>query len=265
MGGLCTDHIEKIRDAFTRQAEKFDEYQKSLSPEEHMRLVVEQMALTGEESALEVAAGTCAFGRAIAPHVKRIVELDATDAMLAVGRREGERAGIRNAVYRNGLAEELPFPDECFDVVASRLAFHHFADAEVPFREMCRVLKRGGKLVVVDMEAREEALRGAADAWERLRDPSHVRCLSRAEFKHLAEKNHMRVSVCEMVKRPVSLNAWMDLTGVSEENRAAIRAAMAEDIAGGQKTGLEPYEQEGRIMFDHRWLRIVAEKGAGYR
>ncbi len=252
--------IQKIREEFTKQAENFNDYQKSFSQEEYNRFVLENIGLSGSDLVLEVAAGTCAFGRCIAPFVKQIVELDATDAMLEVGKREGEKAGITNAVYTNGLAERLPFPDEHFDVVVSRLAFHHFEDVDIPFREMVRVLKGGGKLVIIDMEAREKSLRDIADSFEILRDPSHVRCVSRAEFWQLAGKNHMSITYCEMIRMPVNLNAWMDVTKVSEEKRKSIQAAMAEDISGGQKTGFEPYEKEGQIMFDHRWLQIIAKK-----
>lgn len=252
--------IEKIREEFTKQAENFNEYQKSFSQEEHNQFVIENIGLADSDLVLEVAAGTCAFGRLIAPYVKRIVELDATDAMLEVGKKEAEKAGISNAVYINGLAEELPFSDESFDVVVSRLAFHHFENVDIPFREMCRVLKCGGKLVIIDMEAREESLRNIADSFETLRDPSHVRCISRMEFRQLAQKNHMNIAYCEMVLRPVRLNAWMDLTKVPEETRKLIQAAMEEDVSGGQKTGLAPYEKDGRMMFDHRWLQIIAKK-----
>ncbi|MFR4483233.1 class I SAM-dependent methyltransferase [Sellimonas intestinalis] len=53
----------------------------------------------------------------------------------------------------------------------SRLAFHHFPNPKRCFSEMARVLKTGGKLVVIDMEAAEEALRNTENEIETLRDP----------------------------------------------------------------------------------------------
>ncbi|MGI5898950.1 MAG: methyltransferase domain-containing protein [Christensenellales bacterium] len=253
-------HMEKIREEFTKQAESFDQYQKSFSREEHSRFVINNMALLKSDIVLEVAAGTCAFGREIAPHVKEIVELDSTEAMLEVGRREGEKAGISNAVYVNGLAEELPFAGGSFDVVVSRLAFHHFEDAKAPFSEMHRVLKEGGRLAVVDMEAREESLRKTADSLERLRDPSHVRCLAREEFTDMARRHGMQMEHCEMIRVPVKLADWLELTKTPEATRRFITAAMEDEICGGEKTGFEPYAREGDIYFDHLWLQIIARK-----
>ena len=175
------EQIETVRREFTKQAKNFEAYQTIFSKEEFNALAIEQMRLTGKERALEVAAGTCAFGRAIAPHVAHITESDATEAMLKIGREHGEKAGVTNAEYVPAEAEHLPFEDNSFDIVVSRLAFHHFADTEAAMREMCRVLKTGGMLVIVDMAARQEHLRETADGYEKLRDPSHVKCLSETE------------------------------------------------------------------------------------
>lgn len=89
------------------------------------QMAIERMHLTGNEHVLEVVAGTCAFGRTIGPKVQRITELDSTEAMLSIGQAENEKAGVANAEYVIGTAEHLPFADGTFDIVVSRLAFHH--------------------------------------------------------------------------------------------------------------------------------------------
>ena len=105
---------------------------------------------------LEVAAGTCACGRAFAPLTKTVVCLDATAPMLQVGKQDAQERHLDNMVFVRGYAEELPFLDNSFDIVLSRLAFHHFTDTDRVFREMVRVLKPGGKLIVIDMEAADD-------------------------------------------------------------------------------------------------------------
>ena len=61
------EQIETVRREFTKQAKNFDSNQTIFSKEEFNALAIEQMRLTGKERALEVAAGTCAIGRANAP------------------------------------------------------------------------------------------------------------------------------------------------------------------------------------------------------
>ena len=243
------EQIETVRREFTKQAKNFDSYQTMFSKEEFNALAIKQMRLTGKEKALEVAAGTCAFGRAIAPHV----------AMLKIGREHGEKAGVSNAEYVLAEAEHLPFADDTFDIVVSRLAFHHFADAKEVMREMCRVLKTGGKLVIVDMAARQEHLRETADGYERLRDPSHVKCLSETEFEALAAYCGVVKDYTYLTRIPVKLSAWLDLTGVRGDARNKIVSAMKDDIAGITQTGFEPYKQDGEIMFDHRWFLYIGK------
>lgn len=259
------EQIETVRREFTKQAKNFDSYQTIFSKEEFNALAIEQMRLTGKERALEVAAGTCAFGRAIAPHVAHITESDTTEAMLKIGREVGEKAGVANAEYVLAEAEHLPFADDTFDIVVSRLAFHHFADAKEAMREMCRVLKTGGKLVIVDMAARQEKLRETADGYERLRDPSHVRCLSEAEFEALAAHCGVVKDHTYLTRIPVKLSAWLDLTGVRGDTRAKIVSAMKDDIAGIKETGFEPYKQGDEIMFDHRWYLYIGKNKKCFR
>lgn len=252
--------IEKVQREFTKQAKKFDNYQKNFSKEEFNKWAIDKIAFSGTEHVLEVAAGTCALGRMVSPYVRSITELDTTSAMLNIGKYEAQREGLKNLSYVNGIAENLPFMEQAFEIVMSRLAFHHFEDVDLVFSEMTRVLKTNGKLVVIDMEARDENLRKRADEIETLRDPSHVRCISRAEFYELANKYHLKVTVCDMIPIPVSLDAWMDLTQVKESVREQITNTMEKELEGGEKTGFNPFRKKDGIFFNHKWMLFIAEK-----
>lgn len=117
------------------------------------------------------------------PMCKKCDLLDMTTAMLAVGKAEAAKQRLLNMDFVQGDAEKLSFSDNSFDIVISRLAFHHFPNPKRCFSEMVRVLKTGGKLVVMDMEAAEETLRNTEDEIETLRDPSHMRNLSRKNLQ----------------------------------------------------------------------------------
>ncbi len=127
-----------------------------------------------DDAVLDVGAGTCAVSRAFSPYVRAVVPLDVSEEALEKGRKAAEKEGLSNLIYVKGMAEDLPFLDETFDITHSRLAFHHFKDVWEPFSEMARVTKKGGRVVLVDMEASAEPYRVIRDKIERLRDPSHV-------------------------------------------------------------------------------------------
>ena len=145
------NHNDTVKQSFKKQAEKFASYH--MSKAEYTDYLLRRIAATGEEHALEVAAGTCICGRALAPFVKDITCLDLTEEMLAQGKKLAEESGIKNIAFQTGNAEKLPYEAETFDLVITRLSLHHFTDPEKPFREMQRVLKKGGKLILWDMEA----------------------------------------------------------------------------------------------------------------
>lgn len=63
--------------------------------------------------------------------------------MLDVGKKAAEEKKITNISFVEGLAEQLSFADESFDIVMIRLTFHHFTEMRKPFEEMNRVLKTG--------------------------------------------------------------------------------------------------------------------------
>lgn len=254
------ENIDLIKKEFTKQAPLFDAYQATDVKQAFNEKAIERMQLNGSERVLEVAAGTCAFGRMIAPHVEKITELDVTNAMLSVGQKENEKAHIHNAEYVIGTAEKLPFENGSFDIVVSRLAFHHFVNADTVFKEMCRVVKSRGKIVIADMIARQEPYRKTADNYERLRDPSHAYCLTENEFLTLAGKYGLSVLHNSVTEIPMNLNAWLNLTGTPQSIKDKITAAMLTNIQGENKTGFAPYLKDGQIMFNHEWELFIFRK-----
>lgn len=156
---MSSSNKAEIQASFTRQAADFESRRMSFSKADYLTYAVAKIAPTEQETVLEVAAGTGVCGRALAPHVRRVTCLDMTPAMLAVGRAQAEQAGLSHMTFVLGDAAALPFPDAGFDIVLSRLAFHHFPAVEPPFAEMVRVLRPGGRLVLIDMEASAEPLR----------------------------------------------------------------------------------------------------------
>lgn len=102
---------------------------------------------------------------------------------------------------------------------------------------VCRVLKPNGKLVLIDLEAAEESLRNTEDEIERLRVPSHMRNLSRAEMLALYQTHDLPVECCEAVK-PAVLQKWLDHTQTPQEVQMDIVRQMEREITGGEKQAL---------------------------
>ena len=179
------DHDRLVLDQFTQQATPFSTAP-AISDEQALRMVVAAARPGPDDTVLDLACGGGLIVCALAPHVQHATGIDLTPAMLARARALAAEKGITNVTWREGDIRALPWPDATFSIVVTRFSLHHLADPLAAVREMARVCRPGGRVVVVDMYASEDPEKAAA--WNRLevlRDPSHVRSLSLTELKAL--------------------------------------------------------------------------------
>jgi SAM-dependent methyltransferase len=124
-------------------------------------------------------------------------------------------------------AEELPFADGSFDVVACRVAAHHFADVPAAVLEMARVSR--DRVIVVD----NLFLDDRAEEADRIRDPSHVRNQSEAEWREVFAGAGLRIDdVCRFDK-PIEIEPWLERAATPAEDANRVRELLAERIADG--------------------------------
>ena len=103
----------------------------------------------------DLGAGTGALSGAIAPFVAKVIAVDESRAMLDAARQRLD--GTRNVELRAGALEALPLDDAEADVALLLLVLHHAVDPAAVLAEAARVLKPGGRLLVVDMVPHEQA------------------------------------------------------------------------------------------------------------
>jgi ubiquinone/menaquinone biosynthesis C-methylase UbiE len=178
-------HRDAILDQFTRQAAPFSTAA-GIKDEQALRLLVEFTEAGPEDTVLDVACGgglvVCAFARV----VRHATGIDLTPAMLERARALQQERRLGNVTWQLGDVLPLPYADGSFSIVTSRFAFHHFLDPGAVLAEMKRVCVSGGKVAVVDTDASADPAKAAEfNRMEKLRDPSHVRAMPRAELMDL--------------------------------------------------------------------------------
>lgn len=178
-------HQDLILDQFTRQATPFSTAN-TITDANALRMIVAAAMPGPRDTVLDVACGGGIIVCAFAPEAKHATGIDMTPAMLDRARQLAAEKGIANVSWDQGDVGSLPYADGAFDIVVTRFSMHHFLDPIGVLREMVRVCAPGGRIVVVDMYASEDPAKAAEwNRLEKLRDPSHVRCLTLTELKGL--------------------------------------------------------------------------------
>jgi ubiquinone/menaquinone biosynthesis C-methylase UbiE len=253
------DHDERVRQEFTRQAAHFASAAKIADVRLTQRFV-DAVAPEPEWRILDVACGPGLVTVALAPHVREVVALDLTPEMLNNVRQRCAAAGIANVQIQQGSAANLPFEANIFDAVVTRLSLHHLDNPALPISEMARVLRPGGRLVVADVISSEDPEESALhNAVEVLRDPSHVRMLPASELLALLASADLEVVGQTTWDMPREFEEWAQI--VDDPVRVAPVRTIARTLAkAGLHAGIGLSLADGKIVFFHRWLLVVARK-----
>jgi ArsR family transcriptional regulator len=98
---------------------------------------------------LDLGCGTGQLAAALAPHVRRVMGVDQSEEMLTAARQRTQALG--NVELHRGELEALPFQDACCDAALMVLVLSYLANPSAGLVEMARVLRPGGKAVIVDL------------------------------------------------------------------------------------------------------------------
>ncbi len=181
---------EKIRRSFDESANDEERFPSTIDPRiAHVRLILEFFGNLDGKRVLDVGCGKGRFARVLQDGhpAAEIWGLDISPAMLSYVPEP-----IRT---RTGSMTELPFPEAHFDCVYATESLEHAVEIERAVDEMCRVVKAGGKIVIIDKNA---------EHFGRLATPEWERWFSKREIERMLAR-HCR----EVHSQPISY--WKDL------------------------------------------------------
>ena len=184
--------------------------------------------LEDENSSKKVLDLGCGAGHVsfnIAAVAKTVIAYDLSESMLAVVQESAQEKGFNNIETQQGIAEALPFADNTFDYVISRYSAHHWQDVGLALREVRRVLKPGGTLMVVDVMAPGNPLLDTyLQTVEVLRDTSHVRDYSAAEWYQFVGDANLVVTKSHRQPLRLEFESWIERMRTPDYYRDAILA-----------------------------------------
>ena len=123
-------------------------------------------------------------------------------------------------------AEDLPFADDSFGLVVTRVAAHHYDDVSKAVTEMARVA--ADAVLIVDNCFMSDSVEAA----EKLRDPSHARNYSEAEWRSFAEGAGLVVEDVRFFEKPIELQPWLDRCGCVDDDAVRVRELLGDRVVG---------------------------------
>ncbi|MCL6641758.1 MAG: methyltransferase domain-containing protein [Candidatus Bipolaricaulota bacterium] len=250
---------EQVQRVFTESAQKFTTLKASADRTSHtamIRLANPQP----RDRVLEIACGPGFVALLFAEHVREVVGLDLTEALLEQARQRQRELGLHNVQFVQGDAEQLPFPDGAFTIVACHKAFHHFPNPQRVLEESARVLEQGGRLVLGDTLSSDDPDKNALhNSLERLRDPSHVKMYGLNELTALLRDAGFLVKEHEIFEDERTLSWWMSVITPPPEIIAQIKQILIESIPE-DRTGLQVRVENDEVFYRRRNLILVAVK-----
>jgi ubiquinone/menaquinone biosynthesis C-methylase UbiE len=166
---------EEIRRSFDRASLDEEHFPSTIDPRiQHVQVLLKFFGDLTDKGVLDVGCGKGRFARVLQERFPgaNIWGLDISEEMLRF-----VPAGVKT---RAGLMTELPFPASTFDFVYATESLEHAVEIERAVSEMCRVLKPGGKLVIIDKNA---------EHWGRFKTPAWERWFTRGELEKLLRRD----------------------------------------------------------------------------
>ncbi|EWY39400.1 ArsR family transcriptional regulator [Skermanella stibiiresistens SB22] len=152
---------EAAADYFRENAARWHEMRSLHVPERDVEAaLLRLLPSSGIQDLLDLGTGTGRMLELLAPRVERALGVDLSREMLAVARSNLERAGLRNCQVRQSDMYQLPLPSSSFDAVIVHQVLHYAEEPADVLAEAARVLRPGGRLVIVDFARHDlESLR----------------------------------------------------------------------------------------------------------
>jgi ubiquinone/menaquinone biosynthesis C-methylase UbiE len=251
---------DRVRRQFDRQAKHYT-VSRVHQGGPSLDRVVELAEPEPHDLALDVATGAGFTACAVAPFVRRVIASDIAAAMLRETRALARQRGLSHLVTQYADAEHLPFKEGSFDLVTCRTAPHHFPDAPAFLREVRRILKPGGRLVVSDTCSPEQE---ETEAWmhrfELLRDPTHVCNYRPSVWQRMTAQAGLTWEYGDTdLKQSMDFTEWVTRSGTDPETVATLRRMLETAPDAVREAFLVEYE-DAAIRFAWPYVIFRARK-----
>ncbi len=215
---MAREFKDRVREQFGRTAEGYVRGS-GFAGGEDLAEAARLLQPTPEDTLLDVACGGGHTALYFAPLVRSVVASDLTMQMLKKAQEYiSEEGKVENVTFREADAEDLPFPAGAFTLLTCRVAPHHFPDLPRALREFHRVLRRGGRMVIIDTLLPDDPeIADFYQTMEKMRDPTHVQAYTREEWVRMCEEARFIVQATKISPKTHDFQEWARRAGMNRE------------------------------------------------
>lgn len=224
-----------VRERFTKTAEVFGDYAVAHRVAEAENLA-HMVSANENDRGVDLACGPGTLALRFARHVRSICGLDFTPAILRRARDTAAQDGLLHKItFAIGDAQSLPFASNSLDLAVTSYSLHHISDPARVISEMSRVVKKGGRVGLIDIEVPEAPqVRALNHRIEFIRDHSHAKTMTQREFELMFAVAGLRITEIQHKGHPRTFEHWMHVAGwkPSDPEYQEAHALMAGSITG---------------------------------
>ena len=254
--GDAAAHEMRIVEQFNAQANAFGKVPAHLAGIDNL---IKLCGIGWDDTVIDVACGPGLLACEFARHARRVVGSDIASAMLEKAAERAVEMRLENLSWVRSDAYALPFPDGSFDIVATRYSMHHMLEPARLMKELLRLCRRGGRVIVADV-CIEESCVGAYDRLELIRDDSHVHALSPREFEGIFEAKSFTELRRAFFPIDIELDAQIKASHFkSEEDVAKFRQLVTGDLGRGE-LGVAVHMMDGKLFYSCPILALCGVK-----
>lgn len=165
--------LEKNKSSFNKQAEDYNKFE-FINNKTEIQKIINSGYPYNNKRVLDLACGVGVIALELSKYAEIVDALDISPLMIEKIKKACNKKGISNINYLVGDAHNLKYEDNTFDTIVTRLSMHHFNNPVVVLKEIKRVLKNFGELIIIDIIANEnEEEAKLQDSFNKIRDFSH--------------------------------------------------------------------------------------------
>ncbi|NME34988.1 MULTISPECIES: methyltransferase domain-containing protein [Fusobacterium] len=247
--------LEKNKSSFNKQAEDYNKFE-FINNKTEIQKIINSGYPYNNKRVLDLACGVGVIALELSKYAEIVDALDISPLMIEKIKKACNKKGISNINYLVGDAHNLKYEDNTFDTIVTRLSMHHFNNPVVVLKEIKRVLKNFGELIIIDIIANEnEEEAKLQDSFNKIRDFSHNKFFTLNSLKKMLKDESFINPEIQLWKQKRNFKDWISLSNYSDDENILYNIMKGFAI-NNIKLGMNLSFENNNLSFEQKMLLI---------